>query len=105
MLAIARFRVPLANAAAFSSEIDLAHSVLAQRPGYLTGESARNLDDPTLWVLMTRWKDVGSYRRALNSMEVKMQAIPLLAQAINEPGAYDLDSGNYVGSQERDVRP
>jgi hypothetical protein len=32
---------------------------------------------------------VGSYRRALSKNEVKMNAIPLLAQAIDEPGAYE----------------
>lgn len=89
MLAIARFSVPLALAANFEVEIDLAHAALAQRDGYLSGESGRNLDDPTLWVLMTRWKDVGSYRRALSSTEVKMHAVPLLARAIDEPGAYE----------------
>jgi len=91
MLAIARFHVPLAEGPAFAAEIEIAHAVLAQRDGYLSGEAGRNCDDPTLWVLMTRWKDVGSYRRALGSMEVKMQAIPLLARAIDEPGAYAND--------------
>jgi hypothetical protein len=32
---------------------------------------------------------VGSYRRALSNNTVKMNAIPLLAQAIDEPGAYE----------------
>jgi quinol monooxygenase YgiN len=89
MLAIARFSVPLAEASAFAAQIEIAHSVLAERDGYISGEAGRNCDDPTLWVLMTCWKDVGSYRRALGSMDVKMQAIPLLARAIDEPGAYD----------------
>ena len=89
MLAIARFVVPLAQAAHFQGEIDLAHSTLAQRDGYQSGQSGRNLDDATLWVLMTQWKDVGSYRRALSSFEVKMHAVPLLARAIDEPGAYE----------------
>lgn len=91
MLAIARFSVPLALAANFKVEIELAHATLAQRSGYLSGESGRNLDDPTLWVLMTRWKDVGSYRRALSSTEVKMHSVPILARAIDEPGAYESD--------------
>ena len=95
MLAIARFTVPLAEASLFSREIEVARSVLSGRDGYISGEAGRNCDDPTLWVLMTSWKDVGSYRRALGSMEVKMQAIPLLARAIDEPGAYDnVDAGD-----------
>jgi quinol monooxygenase YgiN len=97
MLAIARFRVPLAHASSFSAQIESAHAALAQREGYVSGETGRNCDDPTLWVLMTCWKDVGSYRRALGSMEVKMQAIPLLAQAIDEPGAYEANGLNFSG--------
>lgn len=91
MLAIARFSVPLALAANFEIEISAAHAVLAERAGYESGKSGRNLDDPTLWVLMTQWKDVGSYRRALSSTEVKALAVPLLARAIDEPGAYESD--------------
>ena len=89
MLAIARFNVPLAQGATFQVEIELAHAALTQRDGYQSGQSGRNLDDPTLWVLMTQWKNVGSYRRALSANEVKMHAVPLLARAIDEPGAYE----------------
>lgn len=88
MLAIARFSVPLAQAREFHLAMERAHAALSQCSGYISGEAGRNLDDPTLWVLMTRWKDVGSYRRALSASEVKMTAVPLLAQAIDEPGAY-----------------
>jgi hypothetical protein len=42
-----------------------------------------------LWSLVTHWENVGSYRRALSNLNVKMNAIPLLAQAIDEPGAYE----------------
>ncbi|MSO25281.1 MAG: antibiotic biosynthesis monooxygenase [Candidatus Planktophila sp.] len=88
MLAIARFSVPLATSGAFAGQIEQAHQALSQCEGYIDGEAGQNLDEPTLWVLMTRWRNVGSYRRALSSARVKMQAIPLLAQALDEPGAY-----------------
>lgn len=88
MIAIARFSVPLAQAPDFLLTVERAHVALSNCLGYISGEAGRNLDDPTLWVLMTQWKDVGSYRRALSSTEVKMTAVPLLAQAIDEPGAY-----------------
>ncbi|CAB4651132.1 unannotated protein [freshwater metagenome] len=89
MIAIARFSVPLASALEFHAQIEAARLALAECVGYLGGEHGQNLDDPTLWVLMTTWENVGSYRRALSSMRVKMEAIPLLARAIDEPGAYE----------------
>ena len=89
MLAIARFSVPLASADQFFQEIQGAHAALAQAVGYLGGEVGQNLDDPSLWTLMTQWQNVGSYRRALSSTRVKMEAIPLLAGAIDEPGAFE----------------
>ncbi|MBC7464201.1 MAG: antibiotic biosynthesis monooxygenase [Actinobacteria bacterium] len=92
MLAIARFSVPLAQAFEFRAALEGAHEALSNCAGFISGETGRNLDDPTLWVLMTSWKDVGSYRRALSSIEVKMRAVPLLAQAIDEPGAYHNDA-------------
>jgi hypothetical protein len=33
---------------------------------------------------------VGSYRRALSAYDVKVTAVPLLSQAIDEPSAYEL---------------
>jgi hypothetical protein len=50
----------------------------------------RNLDDPTLWLLTTRWENVGAYRRALSSYDVKLNAVPLLSRAVDEPSAYEL---------------
>ena len=51
----------------------------------------QNLDEPELWTLVTHWINVGSYRRALSSTAVKMEVVPLLATAIDEPGAYSRD--------------
>ncbi len=39
--------------------------------------------------MVTRWKDVGSYRRALSSYDVKVGAVRLLGRAIDEPSAYE----------------
>ncbi len=70
-------------------QIQQAHEVLSQCAGFKQGEFGQNVDDPNLWVLMTQWENIGSYRRALGSMAVKMEAVPLLARAIDEPGAFD----------------
>jgi hypothetical protein len=89
MLAIARFSIPLGQSSTFSGQIEAARDALSQCAGFIDGTIGQNLDEPTLWVLSTRWENVGSYRRALSSTRVKLEAIPLLAQAIDEPGAYE----------------
>jgi hypothetical protein len=88
MLAIARFTVPLADAAHFEGQLTVALDAFSACTGFVSGEFGQNLDDPTLWSLVTHWENVGSYRRALSNNDVKMNAIPILAQAIDEPGAY-----------------
>jgi quinol monooxygenase YgiN len=90
VLVVNRFTVPEDQAVAFADDLAAAHAVLAARPGYLDGTVGRNLDDPTLWVLQTRWTNVGSYRRALSAYDVKLGAVPLLARAIDEPSAYEV---------------
>ncbi len=89
MLAIARFSVALGDAANFEAQLDVALEAFSSCMGYVSGEIGQNLDDRTLWSLVTHWTNVGSYRRALSNLDVKMNAIPLLAQAIDEPGAYE----------------
>jgi len=89
MLAIARFSVPLADAAHFEAQLSKALQAFSVCKGYLSGEFGQNLDDQTLWSLVTHWEKVGSYRRALSNNDVKINAIPILAQAIDEPGAYE----------------
>ena len=90
MLVVSRFRVPAAAADAFRGEMELAHAALAARPGYQRGTIGRNVDDPELWVLSTQWEHVGAYRRALSAYDVKLQAVPLLSRALDEPSAYEV---------------
>lgn len=89
MLVINRFRVPATEADAFRSALADAVSALSERPGFGSADTGRNIDDPELWSLVTRWQDVGSYRRALSSYEVKLAAVPLLSRALDEPSAYE----------------
>ena len=89
MIVVNRFRVPEDDGATFRADLQRAHDALAERPGYLTGTIGRNVDDPELWVLSTRWEHVGAYRRALSSYDVKMGAVQLLSRAIDEPSAYE----------------
>ncbi len=88
MLVVNRFR----SDDDLRSDLDAAVVALAERPGFVGADAGRNVDDPSLWVLVTRWTDVGSYRRALSAYEVKVGAVPLLSRAIDEPSAFeDLD--------------
>ncbi len=89
MIAIARFNVRLADAGQFHRELLTAQAAFSACPGYVGGHIGQNLDDSSLWSLVTTWENVGSYRRALSNNQVKMVAIPLLATAIDEPGAYE----------------
>jgi len=89
MLAIARFMVPLGTAAHFQTQLASALESFSKCKGFIDGEYGQNLDDLTLWSLVTQWENVGSYRRALSTNDVKMNVIPTLAQAIDEPGAYE----------------
>jgi len=79
-----------AEAADFRVGLERAHATLAERPGYVAGHIGRNVDDPTLWALVTTWEHVGAYRRALSAYDVKLHAVPLLSRALDEPSAYEM---------------
>lgn len=103
MLVVNRFRVDEADAAAFRADLEAAYDVLRARPGFDSGDLGRNVDDPTLWVMVTRWRDVGSYRRALSSYEVKMGAVPLLSRSVEEPSAFEPVTGELNTAVPRDL--
>lgn len=90
VLVVNRFRVEEDAGASFGEDLAAALAVLAAKPGYVGGAAGRNVDDPTLWVLETRWVNVGSYRRALSAYDVKVGVVPLLSRALDEPSAYEL---------------
>ena len=97
MLVVTRLRTPSSDASPdLAAERELrtgllhALGILAAKPGYVGGDVGRNVDDPTLWVLTTRWENVGSYRRALGSYESKMHIQPLMVHALDEPSAYEV---------------
>jgi hypothetical protein len=81
--------VPAAEQASFRSRAEAAVTVLRSRAGLLSLDFGRNLDEPELWTITTRWSDVGSYRRALSGVESKMVVVPLLSLAVDEPSAYE----------------
>ena len=53
MLAIARFSVPLADAAQFEAQLSTALEAFSLCKGFISGEFGQNLDEQTLWLLVT----------------------------------------------------
>jgi len=90
VIVVTRFRVPSEEVQQFRDDLVTAHEALAACRGYLDGTVGRNVDEPDLWVLTTRWENVGAYRRALSSYDVKMRAVPVLYRAVDEPSAYEV---------------
>lgn len=88
MLVVNRFRVSDADTTPWVASARDVVDFLRTRAGVESVEVVRNLDESSLWAIVSRWRDVGSYRRALQGMEAKMLVVPLLSQAIDEPSAY-----------------
>lgn len=84
MIVVNRFR----SGPGFDERLAPAVEILRGKPGFIDADVAQNLDDPELWMLVTRWENVGSYRRALGGLESKMVVVPLLCEAIDAPTAY-----------------
>jgi len=101
VIVVNRFRVREEAAEGFREGLRAALASLAARPGYVDGTVGRNVDDPTLWVLTTRWSGAGSYRRALSSYDVKVAAVPLLSTALDEPSAYETVDGDAPLNEAR----
>ena len=97
MFVITRLRVPDGAADALRPALDGLLTALGDRPGFVEGRWGQAPDDPALWALLTRWADVGSYRRALSAATVKIAGAPVWLHAVDEPGVFldpdDVDSG------------
>lgn len=99
MLVVTRFVVVGGATDGFVERAHVALAALAARPGYVRGRLARSLDEPDRWTIVSEWESVGAYRRALSSYEVKVQATPLLAEALDEPSAYEVLADAAPGGQ------
>jgi hypothetical protein len=49
--------------------------------------------------MLARWDSVGSYRKALSSYDVKLNAVPFLSGAIDEPTAFEVLYGVDVDGE------
>lgn len=89
MLVVTRFVVPEQDAAEFREKARTALLTMRSRRGCRAVVLGRSADDPTAWTLSTRWSSVGDYRRALSTFEVKVDVVPLLQQAVDEPTTFE----------------
>ncbi|MFI0431789.1 MAG: antibiotic biosynthesis monooxygenase family protein [Candidatus Nanopelagicales bacterium] len=87
MLVVTRHR-PV-EPAAFLEQASGALAALAAQTGCESAEVLCDLDEGAEYVIVTRWRDVGSYRRALSSFDVKVAAVGLLATALDQPSAFE----------------
>lgn len=67
-----------------------ASAALLATSGCQSVEVARAIDDAAVWLIVSRWDNVGSYRRALSNFEVKLAAVPLLATADGDVSAFEV---------------
>jgi len=65
-------------------------ALLAAKEGFVNAHVARAIDEPDLIVLEIGWDTVGSYRRALSAYDVKVQVVPVISQALDEPTAFEV---------------
>jgi len=71
-------------------EAKQAMNILQARSGFVYSSIFHNADSPERYLVKTDWLDVGSYRRALGSMEAKVGVWPFLANMRDEPTAFEL---------------
>ena len=75
-------------------------ALLSTKVGFINAHMARAIDEPELIVLQLGWDTVGSYRRALSAYDVKVQVVPVISQALDEPTAFEVlhfrDAGGAV---------
>lgn len=64
--------------------------VLARADGFIAGDIGRSPDDPTVFLLATRWRDVGSMRRALGGFEAKVAAAPVMVTAVDRVSTFEV---------------
>jgi quinol monooxygenase YgiN len=64
--------------------------VLAAADGFIAGQVGRSPDEPDVWIISTRWRDVGSMRRGFGSFDAKVAAAPVMLTAADRVSAYEV---------------
>lgn len=87
-VALLRFRSH--DVPALMAHLRASVALLSTKVGFVNAHMARAIDEPELIVLQLGWDTVGSYRRALSSYDVKVQVVPVISQALDEPTAFEV---------------
>jgi hypothetical protein len=96
---VLRYSVSTVGFAEFLVEARSAIEALSARPGFIRGTVGQAIDEAGQMTVLLEFSDVGTYRRALSNYDVKINAVPLLSRAIDEPSAFELlHSRNREGS-------
>jgi len=90
LLVIVRFRVSPDARAPWLAGAERVMAIFARQSGFQCASIGQSTDETDLLLLRSEWDSVGDYRRALSDMDMKMYGIPFMAQAIDEPSAYEL---------------
>ena len=90
MIVVTRHRIAAGAGREFLDAAQAAMAVLSGARGFLDAAVGRAADDGELFVIVTRWADVGSYRRAVSGTAAKMTVVPLLSTAVDEPSAFEV---------------
>lgn len=64
--------------------------VLAAADGFESGEVGRSPDEPDVWIISTRWRDVGSMRRGFGTFDAKVAAAPVMVSAADRVSAFEV---------------
>ncbi len=80
----------VADSVLWKIEAKQAMNILQARNGFVSGSVFHNADSAQRYLVKTDWLDVGSYRRALGSMEAKVGVWPFLANMQDEPTAFEM---------------
>lgn len=90
MLVVLRYRVAAVDVPVFLDRAQTAVGVVADRPGFVRAQVGQALDEAGLMTVQFEFQDVGSYRRAMGSSDVKMRAVEFLSGALDEPSAFEV---------------
>ena len=90
LLVVSRYRVGDDGREQFLADADRAIDALALQAGFLCGSIGQATDEADLFAIRTEWSGVGAYRRALSAFDVKVNAVPLLSTAVDEPSAFEV---------------
>lgn len=75
-------------------------AILASNSGCMGIELGRSMDSESEFVLVSRWDNVGSYRKALSNYQVKSEVIPFISMHTKDSFTGEvIETGNVSGSE------